>query len=386
MKTIMFITLLLIAVLWGMLMGQQILVGDLLAYLPFIGQESQSTPAATATTAATIVPTITPTTMPTLVPPGTFLDSFDGEPEAPLPWEPIHWDVTVHARSREHFYELAEMDAAHGAHCEPPPTSHPITLYEDTVFQCRNHIMTAINEGGYGAIYLTPNQLVNFSDGEAVIRFDVSTERTSGRDWIDLWITPYDEQLQLPLPEWLPDLSGEPRRAIKIEMDSFEDNTIFKGEIIRDHQAEIIDGNTWTGYEAFLVPSAADRTTFELQLSETHIKFGIPAYDFWWIDTDIAALGWNQGVVQLGHHSYNPTKDCTDCSPNTWHWDNVLIEPAIPFTMLHADQRYIDPDTTPSVSFPTAAPENAYLRFAGIGDRLEVSFDGGASWEIAQTQ
>jgi hypothetical protein len=30
------------------------------------------------------------------------------------------------------------------------------------------------------------------------------------------------------------------------------------------------------------------------------------------------------------------------------------------------------------------APANAHLRFAGIGRNLEVSFDGGATWQLAQ--
>lgn len=36
----------------------------------------------------------------------------------------------------------------------------------------------------------------------------------------------------------------------------------------------------------------------------------MPAYNFWWIDATIPNLGWDMGVVQFGHHSYNPTKDC----------------------------------------------------------------------------
>ena len=39
--------------------------------------------------------------------------------------------------------------------------------------------MTSINASGYGVIYLTPDQMVDFSAGEAVVRFDMSTFRTS---------------------------------------------------------------------------------------------------------------------------------------------------------------------------------------------------------------
>lgn len=318
--------------------------------------------------------------------PGRFLATFDGEPARPTPWQPADWDVTVHSRSREHLYELAPMQAGHGANCEAPPATHRVTTYEDAVYTCRNHVMTAINEGGYGLIYLTPNHMVDFSRGEAVVRFDVSTLRTSSRDWIDLWITPYEDQLQLPLEEWLPDLSGEPRRAVFITMGSFNSDTIFQGNVVRDFDVQSVDGNTWTGYEEFLTPSAMERTTFELRISETHLKFGMPDYDFWWIDTPIAPLGWRQGIVQLGHHSYNPQKDCSNCQPNTWHWDNVFIEPAVPFTLIRATQRYVDASTGPAVTFARPAPQDAHLRFAGIGNDLEVSFDDGATWQKAEVQ
>lgn len=89
--------------------------------------------------------------------------------------------------------------------------------------------------------------------------------------------------------------------------------------------------------------------------------------------------------MQFGHHSYSPEK-CDDCAANTWHWDNVSIEPATPFTILPADTRYVNEDTDAEVSFDEPAPENAHLRFAGIGNDLEVSLDGGDTWIEAQLQ
>lgn len=317
----------------------------------------------------------------------SFLETFDGEPEQPKSWDSPNWDVTVHSRDVDTWLELNAMNAAHGANCETPPTTHMITAYEDAVYQCRDHLMTAINADGYGTIYLTPDHMVDFSEGEAVIRFDLSTARESGRDWIDLWISPYDNHLQLPLTDWLPALSGEPRESVHIMMNLGE-NSNFKGEVIHDFEVEELphtdDG--WLGYQYILDPSHKKRETFELRISETHIKFGIPEYDLWWIDTDIKELGWDKGVVQFGHHSYDPTQDCEDCGPNTWHWDNVSIEPATPFTMIPANRRYIDADTKANVTFDKPAPENAHLRFAGIGNNIEVSFDGGQTWEEAQLQ
>src|SRR5829696_1968908 len=147
--------------------------------------------------------------------------TFPGRPAAPAAWQPADWDVTVHSRDSGTWYTLEAMDAHHGSDCGAAPATHRIASYADAVFQCNDHIMTAINASGYGVIYLTPNQLLDFSTGEAVLRWDMSTIRGSGRDWIDLWISPYADHLQLPLESWLPDLNGRPRHALNIRMDSF---------------------------------------------------------------------------------------------------------------------------------------------------------------------
>lgn len=318
-----------------------------------------------------------------------YLQQFTGRPPSPQPWQPTDWDVSVHSRDTGTWLQLEPMTAQHGPDCAGPPATHPLNgAYADAVFICNDHLMTAINAGGYGVIYLTPNRLVDFSAGEAVVRFDMSTRRTSGRDWVDLWISPYADHLQLPLQDWLPDLQGEPRRAVQVRMDNFNGTSIFRVVTVSDHGAREVNGNTFTGYETFLVPDAARRDTFELRISRTRLKFGMPAYNFWWVDTTIPDLGWDQGVVQLGHHSYNPTKDCVpsdNCQPNTWHWDNVRIEPAIPFTILRADRRYVDRNSPATVQFPAPSPAGSHLRFSAIGTP-QYSLDGGATWQTAQRQ
>ena len=325
--------------------------------------------------------------------PHAFIETFDGAPINPQPWQPANWDVTVHSRTWANLGSLTPMRADHGAQCEAPPATHPISTFAASVFICKGHMMTAINDGDYGVIYLTPDNLVDFSSGQAVIKFDVSTLRHSTRDWIDLWITPFADNLQLPLESWLPDLNGPPRRAIHIRMDSFFNQTSqvtpFKAEIYDNFNAQPVNGNTWTGYEQFLTPSATRRDTFELDLTPNHLKFGMPQYNFWWIDQDIPRLDWTQGVVQFGHHSYNPDKACHfdgTCGPNTWHWDNVSIVPAIPFTLDRATPRYVNAVTGPIATLAAPAAANAFLRFAGIGDSLEVSFNQGISWTPAQMQ
>jgi hypothetical protein len=320
----------------------------------------------------------------------TFLETFDGDPAAPQPWQPANWDITVHSRDQDTWDSLNPMEAAHGPDCSPPPATHPITAYEDTVYLCKNHMMTAIKAGGYGVIYLTPNHMLDFSQGEAVIRFDISTLVTSQRDWWDIWITPYDDQLQLPLEDFYPDLNGPPRRAVQIVMAEETMRAVVYEEFSVAQSSEFhgdIPTKWSTKYSSFLTPDARRRDTFEIRLSQDHLKVGMPDYDFWWIDSPIEPLDWNQGIVQLGHHSYNPAK-CEHgvCgTPNTWHWDNVAMTPTVPFTLIQADRRFVDDETT-SVTFAEAAPDNARLRFTGIGTNLAVSFDNGTTWQPAQRQ
>ncbi|MGB0385783.1 MAG: hypothetical protein ACPGWR_13265 [Ardenticatenaceae bacterium] len=353
-----------------------------------------STASPSATSEATATPeapegTATPTPSPTPIA-NSFLEGFDREPESPEAWQPENWDVTIHSRDRETWQELEMMQAAHGSNCEPPPANHTISAYEDAVYICRNHLMTAIMAAGYGVIYLTPDQLVDFSEQEAVIRFDLSTKRTSPRDWVDLWITPYEDNLQLPLDGGLPDLSDEPRRSVHIRLDYGTQGKKVSGNkflvrISDNFQVKELPLNDVRGYDAVLTPDAKRRDTFELRISASHIKFGMPEHDLWWVDTDIS-LNWATGVVQFGHHSYNPVKVCPACAPNTWHWDNLFISPAKPFSILRADQRFVDEENGPVVNFPTPAPQHAHLRFAGIGNELELSFDGGQNWQPAQLQ
>ncbi len=319
----------------------------------------------------------------------TFTDTFDGSPPAPTPWCPPDWDIAVTSRDAETWDTLEPMDIQHGVDCAAPPATHHSDSYEGAVHQCKDHVMTAIMAGGYGAIYLTPNVIADFSHGQATVKFDVSTARTSERDWIDIWITPFEDNLQLPLEDFLPDLQGPPRRAVQIRMDNDGDQTIFRANVFRDFQGQDVPANGSVSYESLLTPSATVRTPFELDISRTHIRFGMPQKNFWWIDTDVPDLGFDAGVVQFGHHSYNPDKACDydgTCGPNTWHWDNVSISPAKPFTMIHADKRFVAAESEPkSIEFTAPAPDNAYLRFSAIGS-VEVSYDGGRSWQPAKRQ
>lgn len=88
--------------------------------------------------------------------------TFDGAPATPTPVKDTaaysDLDVQVHSRDSSTWYALETQNAQHGADCSAPPATHPNTSYAGAVFQCANHVMTAISAGGYGVIYLTPNQ------------------------------------------------------------------------------------------------------------------------------------------------------------------------------------------------------------------------------------
>jgi hypothetical protein len=330
--------------------------------------------------------------------PVAFLETVDGAPATPTAWTSPNWDISVHSRNADTWQHLETMHAMHGPDCGAPPATHQTNSYEDSVFQCRNHLMTALKAEGYGVTYLTPNHLVDFSNGEAVISFDISTLRTSRRDFWDVWITPYEDHLQLPLETSFPDLQGPPRNSIKFTLTS--ENTI-SGQIFRNFEPvlfpswpnDTITHNWWQGYQTIFTPDAARRDKVEIRLSRTRIKVGFPAYNFWYIDTEIPALDFTTGVVQFGHHSYNPEKDCGvantpgpdgQCRANTWHWDNFSISPARPFSIVKSTRRSADA-MSPGIEFAAPAPANAKLRFVAIGTNIQVRFDNGG-WQPAVKQ
>jgi len=346
---------------------------------------------------------------------GGYLLTFDGAPPMPTAYRPsLSFDSVVHVNDDD----FTPVNAGHGPSCEAPPATHPVQSFDNAVFQCKDHLMTSLFAPGYGVIYLTPNQLADFSGGEVVIGFDVSTLRTSERDWIDLWVTPWADQLAdfsggevvigfdvstlrtserdwidlwvtpwadqlaLPLDNFLPDLNGDPRNSVHIKMDNGGGGSIFRPLVVRNFAVEEPPFDARTPLESVVTPSAVTRTHFELRLSRTHLKFGVPAIGYWPIDTNIADLGWSSGVVQFGHHSYNPTKDGGSNQPDTWHWDNFSISQATPFTIIQSDRRRADAGA-PKVTFAAPAPGGANLRFDARGGNIQVSFDNGASWRAA---
>lgn len=359
-------------------------------------------PTFTRTPTSAPFPTVPPATATMApLPPNAFRETFDGAPAAPQPWNPPDWDVTVHSRDAWTWTQLDPTHAEHGPDCAAPPAAHTITAYEDATFLCNGHVMTAISAGGYGEVELTPPVLVDFSSGEAVIRWDMSTLRHSDRDWIDLVVSPLEDHTQLVGYQFIPDLSGEPRRAVHLQMTAANHGFGFDAGVLRDFVGTALPTDNWTPIESILTPSATRRDTFELRISRTHLKFGMPAgqpavnngQGFWWIDADIpgGSLDWSRGVVQFGHHSYNPQKACGfdgTCGNSTWHLDNFAVAPAVPFPMLRGDRRATglisaQPYNPGPIVFPQPAPAGSTLRFVAMGANVRFSTDGGATWTPA---
>ena len=346
---------------------------------------------------------------------GGWIESFNVNPsdqttwvKAPAPWLPTSpatlpyaalggWAISKHTRDAAAWDNFEDMMAWHdGGTCNAPPLAHLVADYDESTFFCRNHMMTAMNATGYGVVYLTPNRMVDWAAGEAVVRFDVASLRESGRDWIDLWVMPFDDNLQLPLDDSLPDLNGGPRNGLHLRMRAEKGRSSWTGSVYHDYDEYPLPVASTVGAEtpaALLYPStpqsATRRDTFELRLSAGRLKFGMPRYDLWWIDTPVSTLPFTRGVVQFGHHSFNPKADCASCLPTTWHWDNVGMAPAVAFSIINADRRTVAVSTTP-LTFGRPAPDQSYLRFAGYpgasGSKIEISVDGGARWTEARRQ
>jgi hypothetical protein len=328
--------------------------------------------------------------------PTTFLETFDGSPGAPQPFRPADWDITINdsGRAVDRKYAMNSMMAGHGPDCSPPGergehTHGPLTSWSQAIFLCKDHVMTAVHSGGYAALWLTPPAQLDFSQGEAVLRWDMSTFRTSARDWVDVVVAPWEDDLQTMNDGHSP----LPARGVLLEMRNSVGNTDFNVRVLRPaaEGGEVNLADPFGPvYDKVLTVSATRRDTFELRLSRTHLKFGMPAYNLWFADKDIPGppLSWGQGLVHLGHYSYTPSKDhnplcpggVDGCGPDTWHWDNVSLAPAAPVTILRADQEYAEGPQPAALTFPAPAPAGAALRFVGYGLGLQVSTDGGATW------
>jgi hypothetical protein len=272
-------------------------------------------------------------------------------------------DLQVHTAALQQTPNMMRfMEAQHGGACEAPPATHSVTQAEMAVFKCRDHVMTALNAEDYGAIYLTPNRMLDWSDGEASFSFDVSTHVFSGREWIDLWLTPWEANLALPLDAGLPDLQGPPADFLSIDSAFCTDPTGGGCFVWGNDDG---GGSEPDGLARWQNDSSTQRDTFVLTIRQNGtFDFCKPDENLCWAQNELHGLDATQAVVQIGHHSYNPTKDDAGV-PGTWHWDNFSFSDSVHFTMIRANERIMV--NSGVFTFPQPAPANSYLRFSAVG-------------------
>lgn len=329
-----------------------------------------------------------------------FTFNWNSDPSSPQRWVPgttNDWDVVANLNAPTDA--TGTMAAGHGTDCGPPPATHPIVRLADSVYLCKNHMMTAINGGGdadndYGGVYFTPAQLLDWSHGTAKLSWQVSTQRLSARDWWQINLTPFAQNLVLPLPNFFPAYQGEPASGLEFRLDNAtcrqgNNGTFVRVSIVSHRDQDDITQNT-PCIEDAVAPSFKVRTPFEVDISPNHLKVFIPGTSAVWYDGPLN-LQFKQAVVQFSHHSYNPEKaDNIDNTspglPNTYHWSGVSIDPATPFTLLRPQQPVsLHSNQNPTLTLPQPAPANAFLRFAALGP-VQVSVDGGRSFQSPQMQ
>ncbi len=328
----------------------------------------------------------------------SFTETYTGSPATPLPFSSEHWEVNVLPDWGAPLDRpAATASPQHGPNCEAPgedgSVKHTANTLADLVFQCKDHVMTHLpgTDMFYEALYMTPDQLADFSSGPATIRFDISTASRSWRDWVGIWIQGWDTQEQRILDAAIPTSHGNPRNAVHVEMGNttdgfFESATgAFHVEVYDSNRQKTYFQPTGPGWSQVLTRSAQTRTTVEIVLTRTHIKVWMPQHNVVWVDKDIPALAFSQGIVSFGHHSYSapkgddPMTGSSVGQGNTWHWDNMSISPSIPFQIIKADHRAAMWDasaTARTFTFGSPAPANSYLRFEAFGESANVSFDG----------
>lgn len=309
-------------------------------------------------------------------------------PPAPLvltesaSWD--HFDRQVHSRDNPTQWD-STIDAQHGAACQGPPATHPVLNQADAVYICNNHVMTTANAGGYGEVVITPSQTVNCSAGCSV-QWDMSTERMSLRDWPDIWLTPWNDNLTLPFGEGVVDLQGYPRRGVHVTAEAAENS--WAVETVDNYAVTERVAQWWVEMETDVAAGtnqAAVRQTFKLTITPGHVRLErlasatAPALVF--NDDDMPVLLAPDYVVQFAQHSYNPTKDGAGV-PATWHWDAFTMTPSTPFTLIHMQKQCIScanpwlvtaNNSLVTFNAPAPAGVQSWLRFSGI---CTVQIDG----------
>jgi hypothetical protein len=361
---------------------------------------------------------------------GLFLESFDGAPSAPQTYSnPHNWDIFPSGLDTRENGTYAQL-AHHGPACDRPgypytsANSHPLVSTQDQVFICNNHLMTANGLTGYGAIYMVPPAMADFSGGTTKVSWDMSTLRTAARDWVYFTLMPFDGHNKYAYNN---NDQAVPPNNVNIKLEG--ENRFVVTQRVGGGGDVTISGDAFTTWDMIqaangVSPDAARRDSFEIDLSSTHLRVCLNGNNagqtytyqgrsgFCWVDSDLptplsSSVWRNQAVFMMTHVTYNPEKSCSsgedqffivhnptgdaNCPPDTWHWDNVNITPAVQFTIINPQQQFAafaDPGGTNTVTFATPAPAGAHLSYVAAGDCTQQRFsvDGGAHWTNAVAQ
>lgn len=316
-----------------------------------------------------------------------------GMPSAPALWQPSDWDTQIHTRDMNRSGDaMASHQADHGADCSAPPATHTVNTWQGALYPCHEHVMTAVSgDDGYGEIVMTPPAMADWSSGPSTISFSVSTQRTTARDWITVDITPFSEQLALPFDFGEVDAQGMPAHYVELNAMDMTNSGATLWRMVREGSDDY--GQVQGGEAADGIPqSATVRTPYELVISSSGYVFRVGASSAVNPGKVIISGSWKKaltfssGVVQFIHHSYTPEKcDVTHitCKPDTWHWSDFSILPAIPYSLQRSIDHQVVTGSGGAVSWASPAPTGAYLKFAAIGS-VQVSYDGGKTYSKAQ--
>ena len=351
-----------------------------------------NTPTAVPTATATSVPSPSPTVVPVQ---GVWSSDFSGawaNPSAPLPaWglpELADWGFVVHSRDSEGVLTANWHD--HGPNCEGPPSEHLSNLYIDSIFLCRNHIMTSIGEGGYGLAYMMPPVMATFGANDSFeISWRMSTLLTSSRDWVDLQIIPVANFSTMSLdPGFAPDLQGVSPNTVWVTLDAFggwQQCPNCDGQFGRELMDDVFLGSP--------TERLMERELFVLTIDNGFLSMSSPEVGATWIpgsnvpDPNFCAGGC---VIVFGHHSYNPTKDPSPDGQfqemNTWHWSDFSINHTspMPFNRANEINIYTRPAAVVSASWNVPSIAGDVLHCGAIGMNTQYSFDG-STWFNAPT-
>lgn len=331
-------------------------------------------------------------------------NKLDGWFTSPIVQGPKGWDNT-----------LTPMTAQHGTDCAPPPASRSINGNLDgTVFQCANHLMTAMNPKSTGTANsltnLQPDHMLDLSSGDGVVKIDVSTKSPTPGSWWEIWFTPKADWLMHPSDHWL-HMVGVPKRAMKVSINDFSNDKRLQVEGYDNYQmgaGQEVFGDTenWQGTSIAGRVSLDDRSrdTYEVEFrdgryvdiyitdrnTETRdfVRSVVIPQDFLGDDVVVQFMDANYEPDLNGKVGCSSAADCPQRTPATWHWDNASISPATPYDIVKADKYvlnggYVGGNNLPqSVTLTEPAPAGAKFVFVGqaVNDNFDVSFDGGATW------